>query len=130
MLQELVLWLSAKPPEHLDQFLQVSAVIGVLATLLWLMGARYSRQILALVGVAAGALVGKHLPEFFPKINMSAPVLAVVGALSLGVIAFISHRLLIGLMLGSVLVCWASFATWITQHGQQSWSQPVLDADI
>jgi len=84
-----------------------------------------------LCGVAAGAIVGKHLPEIFPATsNLSAPVLAVGGALAFGVVTFLTHRLWIGLMLGSVLSVCASFGTWLTQHGQQSWSRPVWDADI
>lgn len=130
MLQELILMLGNTQPSNLNVFLEVAAVIGVIGLLLWLMGARYSRQIVALCGVASGAMAGKLLPQIVPSINLSAPVLAIGGALIFGVLAFITHRLWIGFFLGSMLTVWASLGTWITMHGQQSWSQPVWDADM
>jgi hypothetical protein len=131
MFQELLSIAVTREPSNLTMFLEVAAVIAVVGLVLWLVGARFSRQIVTLCGVAAGAMVGKHLPEIFPATsNLSAPVLAVGGALVFGVVTFLTHRLWIGLMLGVVLATWASFGTWVTQHGQQSWSQPVWDADI
>jgi hypothetical protein len=129
MIQELIAILNTKQPSSISIFLECAGVIGVIGFLLWLLGARYSRQIVALCGVATGTLVGKHLPEFAPQVNLSPAVLAVAGALLFGVIAFVTHRLWIGLLLGSWLVLWASLATWIAYHGQQSWSQPVWNAD-
>lgn len=129
MIQELIAVLNTKQPPSISMFLECAAVIGVLGFMLWLLGARYSRQIVALCGVAVGTLVGKHLPEIAPQVNLSPAVLAVAGALLFGVVAFVMHRLLIGLLLGSSLVVWASLATWIGFHGQQSWSQPVWAAD-
>ncbi len=130
MIQELISILNTKQPSSVQLFLEIAAVIGVLGFLLWLMGARYSRQIVTLCGVATGTLVGKHLPEFVPSINLSPAVLAVGGALVFGVMAFVTHRVWIGLLLGSLLVVWTSFGTWMGFHGQQSWSQPVWDADM
>src|SRR3954463_4284086 len=129
MIQELIGILNTRQPSSMTVFLECAGVVGVVGFLLWLMGARYSRQIVTLCGVATGTLVGKHLPEIVPQINLSPAVLAVGGALVLGVLAFVTHRLWIGVLLGSMLVVWASLGTWIARHGQQSWSQPVWDAD-
>jgi hypothetical protein len=57
-------------------------------------------------------------------------VLAILGALLCGVVAYITHRLWIGLGLGLCLAWWAALATWALAHGDQSWSQPVWDADM
>ena len=65
----------------------------------------------------------------FTQSVLSPAALAVGNAWFAGLLAFVTHRLWIGLVLGSVLAWWASLATWITMHGQQSWSQPVWDAD-
>ena len=131
MFQELLSIAGTRTPSNLTVFLEVAAVLAVVGLALWLVGARFSKQIVTLCGVATGAMVGKHLPQVLPATsNLSAPVLAVGGALIFGVVAFLTHRLWIGLMLGGMLAMWASFGTWLTQHGQQSWSQPVWDADI
>ena len=45
MIQELISILNTKQPSSVQLFLEIAAVIGVLGFLLWLMGARYSRQI-------------------------------------------------------------------------------------
>ena len=130
MIQELIAILNTKQPSSISIFLECAGVVGVVGFLLWLMGARYSRQIVTLCGVATGTLVGKHLPEIVPQINLAPAVLAVGGALIFGVLAFVTHRFWIGLLLGSMLVIWAALGTWIGCHGQQSWSQPVWDADM
>jgi|SRR5581483_8825145 len=130
MIQEFIAFLNDRQPSNLSVFLECAAVMGVLGFMLWLMGARYSRQIVTLCGVAIGTLVGKHLPELSPRINLAPAVLAVGGALVFGVMAFVTHRFWIGLVLGSILVVWASVGTWVAMHGQQSWSQPVWDADM
>jgi hypothetical protein len=128
MIQELLPMLG-NTPGNLTLFTEIAAALSLIGLGLWLAGARFSRQIIALSGVAAGALAGKFLPDFYP-VNLSPPVLAIVGALVFGLIAFVTHRLWIGVALGSVLAWWASLGTWIVMHGQQSWSQPVWDADM
>ena len=128
MLQQL-LPLLGNAPDNLTLFIEVAAILSVIGLGLWLIGARYSRQIVTLIGVGGGAIVGKHLPEFV-NLNMSAPVLAIGGALILGLFAFVAHRYWVGLGLGTVMAYWASLATWAVMHGQQSWSSPVWDADM
>jgi len=130
MIQELIAILNTKQPSSISIFLECAGVIAVVGFLLWLMGARYSRQIVTLCGVATGTLVGKHLPEMVPQINLAPAVLAVGGAVILGVLAFVTHRFWIGLLLGSMLVVWACLGTWIGCHGQQSWSPPEWKADM
>ena len=129
MIQEL-LPLLGNGPANLNLFCQIATGICVVGLLLWLVGARYSRQIVTLVGVAGGTLAGKHLPDFVAGINFSAPVLAILGALIFGVAAFVTHRLWIGLSLGTMLAAWASLGTWALMHGQAAWSPPTWDADM
>jgi hypothetical protein len=130
IIQSLIEIVNQKQPSSINVFLECAGVIGVVGFLLWLMGARYSRQIVTLCGVAIGTLVGKHLPEIAPRVNLAPAVLAVGGALLLGVTAFLTHRLWVGVLLGSMLAVWTSLGTWIAFRGQQSWSQPVWDADM
>ena len=129
MIQEL-LPLLGTPPENLKLFLEIAAMLSLLGIGLWLAGAKFSRHIVTLVGVAGGAMAGKHLPQIVPSIDFSAPVLAIGAALACGVIAFVTHRFWIGLVLGALLAWWASLGTWALMHGQQTWSLPVWDADM
>jgi hypothetical protein len=131
MFQEVLSIADKTMPSDGRLFLEVAAGLAIVGLALWVAGARFSRHIVTLCAVATGAIVGKHLPEIFPATsNLSAPVLAIGGALALGVLVFLTHRLWIGVMLGTMLSAWASFGTWVTMHGQQSWSQPVWDADM
>jgi hypothetical protein len=128
MFQQLIPLLGSAP-NNITLFLEIASILAVFGLGLWLLGARYSRQIVTLGGVAVGTIVGKHLPDFaLPQ--MSAPVLAILGAIICGVAAYITHRLWIGLGLGLCLAWWAALGTWALAHGDQSWSQPVWDADM
>jgi hypothetical protein len=79
---------------------------------LWLTGANWSRWVVTLMAVAVGGTAGMLLPRWYlwPVNSMST---AVLGAVLLGVLAFIGHRVFAGLTLGGVLVAWAVLAVWV-----------------
>ena len=78
----------------------------------WLSGSIWSRGIITLFAVAIGALLGMYVPrwQLWPINSMAA---AVLGAVGLGLIAFLVERLWMGLTLGSVLAAWAALGAWI-----------------
>jgi len=81
----------------------------------WLGGSIWSRGIITLFAVAIGALLGMYVPrwQLWPVNSMAA---AVLGAVGLGLIAYLAERLWMGLTLGFVLACWATLGTWIQQR--------------
>src|SRR3954447_26189942 len=77
-----------------------------LGVMMWIAGGRVSRSILALVGVAAGTVIGMHLPEWRGW-HVDGMGLAVGAALLLGSAMFFMHRTCIGLLLGLGMMLWA-----------------------
>lgn len=99
------------------------AAIGCAAigAILWVTGARYSRSILALVAVSAGAVIGMRLPGWCGW-QIDGMGVAVGGAIVLGTCAFLMHRTCIGLLLGAVMMLWAGLGTWIAMAGDMYWN--------
>ena len=83
-----------------------------LGAVLWAVGGRVSRSILALVAVAAGSVIGIHLPEWYGW-HVEGMAIAVGAAIVLGSIVLFMHRTCIGLLLGVGLMVWAALGTWI-----------------
>src|SRR5436190_19875812 len=83
------------------------AIIGMIAgAVLWLAGSRFSRSLITLSAVSLGAALGTHLPRWAGwSLDGMAP--GIVGAIVLGVSAFLFHRFWVGIGLGLVLACWA-----------------------
>jgi hypothetical protein len=107
----------------------VVALTGVtIGFCLWLIGARFSRHIIALLCVGIGAMLGMRAPALYGW-NLSGAGVAVAGAIAAGVVGFLMHRLLIGVTLGGAMGLWASLATWILCRNGQSWTWPAIDAD-
>lgn len=86
--------------------------------ILWLVGAAWGRAILTLIAVALGGLLGMLVPrwQMWPINSMSA---AVLGAVALGVSAFLVERVWSGLLLGAVLVAWTTLGVWMNLGGDQ-----------
>ena len=107
-----------------DAIVRCSPVVAVacamLGVMLWLCGARFSRAILSLAAVAAGTVIGMHLPEWRGW-QVDGMGLAVGGAIVLGSGAFLFHRTCIGAMLGLGLMLWAAAGVWIFVAGDASW---------
>src|SRR3954469_15295625 len=95
-------------------------IVGVI---IWLIGARYSRTIVALTGVCAGGLVGILVPRTQGwAVNTMAT--SVTGAVAFGMLAFGLQRMWIGVALGALLACWAVLGTWTIGHGEARWEMP------
>jgi hypothetical protein len=99
-----------------DMLTTEQAVVCLLCLLagvfLWLSGSIWSRGIVTLFAVAIGALVGMYVPrwQLWPVNSMAT---AVLGAVGLGLLAYLVPRLWMGLTLGLVLACWTSFGAWL-----------------
>lgn len=98
----------------------VATACAMLGIVLWLCGARFSRAILSLVAVAAGTVIGMHLPEWRGW-QIDGMGLAVGGAIVLGSGAFLFHRTCVGAMLGAGLMLWAAAGVWIFMAGDVYW---------
>lgn len=125
MLQDVLLIL----PQSLSPAGVAACAAGALAGLiLWLAGATWSRWVVTLLAVAAGGFAGTMLPRWYlwPVNSMS---LAVLGAVVLGVLAFVGQRASAGLVLGLVLVAWASLGTWAGMRGAET-IQPRQDWEV
>jgi hypothetical protein len=83
-----------------------------LGAVLWAVGGRVSRSILALMAVAVGSVVGVHLPEWFGW-QVEGMAIAVGAAILLGCVVLFMHRTCIGILLGLTLTVWAALGTWI-----------------
>src|SRR5436305_12059060 len=98
MVQELLPML----PQSIDTTMMVVCIIGVIVGwVLWAVGAVWSRAVVTLIAVAVGGAAGMLLPRWYiwPVNSMST---AVLGAVLLGVLAFVIPRLFVGLTLGIV----------------------------
>src|SRR5436190_3259973 len=62
MLQNVISFLIERLGDQAGPIAVFCAAAGVFV---WLLGARFSKSIAALVGVGAGACVGMHLPEWY-----------------------------------------------------------------
>jgi hypothetical protein len=78
----------------------------------WLSGSPWSRGIVTLIAVAIGGLLGMYVPRWlhWPVDSMAV---AVLGAVGLGLSAYLIERLWMGLTLGVVLASWVALGAWI-----------------
>ena len=107
MIQQLMALL----PQRVDAVALLIAVTGAfLVGVLWLGGSRFSRTLMTLISVSAGALIGLQAPRWF-ALGLEGWATAVLGALILGISGYALHRVWVGLGLGVVLTVWAAFAT-------------------
>jgi hypothetical protein len=73
---------------------------------LWLVGARFSRPLLALAATIGGGAIGFQSPHWFGW-TMDPWTVAVLGALVLGIFGLMAHRWLAVAGLGIVIAAWA-----------------------
>jgi len=98
---------------------------------LWLLGARYSRAMIALLAVAIGGLLGVTLPRWY-GLTISTQATAVGGAVVLGLSGWLLHRVWVGLGLGLVFAAWAALGTWVFYNDPATapaWAWPVVSVD-
>lgn len=112
-------------PTEPDTRLIVASGAGVaIGMVLWLAGARFSRYIVTLVGVAVGAYAGRHVPYVFSwDVDPMGPVFGL--ALALGVLAFLAHWVIIAWLLGVVLSLLAMIVAW-DWHGAPTFELPPV----
>jgi len=105
----------------------IAASVGSLAGAgLWLAGARFSRSLITLLLVTAGAAVGLQLPRWFGwRIDGWAPAMGV--AALLGVSGFLLHRFWVGVGLGLILAAWAALVSWAICHGDKLPAWPAWE---
>ena len=115
-------------PHDIGRAALIAALIVTLfGAVLWLVGARFSRPMITLIGVAAGALLGRALPGWMGW-NVNSMAASVGGAVVLGMSGFLLHRMWVGLGLGLLLACWAAVATWVLFSDGAPLTLPTIDA--
>ena len=99
------------PTEPDTRFLIASGAGVAIGAILWLVGARFSRYLVTLGGVAIGAYAGRAAPAVFGwEIDPMGPAFGL--ALVIGAIAFLAHRVVVAWLLGVVLSLVAMAAAW------------------
>lgn len=91
----------------------------------WLVGGRFSRSILTLALVAAGAWVGVRLPRWFGW-EIDGMGLGMAGAMLLGLAGYLLHRTWVGVLLGALTAAWAGAAAWLALAPGVRWTPPPL----
>jgi hypothetical protein len=100
-------------PESLGDCSMGVAIGGaILGAIFWLTGARFSRSLVTLIGVAVGTSVGMRLPGWL-GLSIDGMAIGVGGAVILGVSGYLLHRTWIGVYLGALLSLWAGIGSWI-----------------
>ena len=123
MLQAL---LTRLPPDAGGRGVVLALTAAGAGLFLWVIGARVSRSVFTLVGVAAGAWVGLHLPRSMGW-EIDAMAVAIGGALVVGLAGYLLHMLWVGLTLGTLLASAGVFIAWHRLAAGASWSMPVIE---
>src|SRR5690242_6728699 len=124
MIQRLLMLL----PQQISSLTLMIAIMGAaLGGILWLGGSRFSRTLMTLVSVSAGALIGLQVPKWF-TIGLEGWATAVLGALVLGISGYLLHKLWVGMGLGLVLGVWAAVGTFVFCADPKGWIWPVSPA--
>jgi hypothetical protein len=111
-------------PHRLLQARTIVLVWGnVVGMLLWMLGGRFSRLMLTVLAIAAGASVGVRLPHVFGLL-IEPRFAGMFCAIGLGTAAYLFHRTLVGTGLGALVAIWAVTAAWIRFDGPNQW-QPT-----
>ena len=108
-LQQFLPSIPAESAAAIGWIASAGALIGLA---LWLFGSRFSRQLVALVAVAAGAALGLQVPRWI-GVTIASWSTATVGALILGVIGYIFHKGFVRIGLAILLAAWGIFAAWL-----------------
>ena len=93
--------------------------------MLWLAGSRFSRALVTLSAVGVGAYVGKHLPGWMHwEVDPIGTCFG--GAMLLGILGYVYHRMWVGAGLGMLLAGWAAVITWHVMTTDQRWVCPGM----
>jgi hypothetical protein len=126
LLKELLSLLPVVPAEAGQTVVYALLGVACVGAALWACGARFSRGMVALTCTSIGAVLGMRAPQLYGW-NVSGAGVAVIGAIAAGVLGFVMHRLIVGVMLGAVMATWAAIGTWVMYRNGQSWSWPVVE---
>ena len=121
MVQE---WLTRLPQDAGPRGLMFALIAAAAGLVLWVCGARFSRSIFTLVGVAAGAWVGLRVPRWMGW-EIDAMAIAIGAALVIGLAGYLLHMAWVGLTLGTLLAVAACFVVW--HRFGSAWTLPAID---
>lgn len=109
----------------------LTAAIGAsaLGCGLWLIGARFSRPLLALGATVGGGAIGFQSPQWFGW-TIDPWGVAVLGSLLLGIVAFLTHRWLAAFGLGLILAAWVVVAAFATAEMPNQWLMSMLPSEV
>jgi hypothetical protein len=124
MIQQL---LSLLPREINSIALMIAVAGAFLGGILWLGGSRFSRTLVTLISVSAGAMVGLQTPKWF-ALGLEGWATAVLGALLFGISGYALHRVWVGMGLGIVLAGWAAVAVFTLCTSPLGFAWPVVPA--
>jgi len=124
MIQKLLLLL---PHDGGSGALRVAFGGAAIGAVLWLAGARFSRSLIALLAVAAGAMLGMFLPRWLGW-SINGMATTVGGAIFFGILGYGGHRAWVAAALGVVLAAWATLAAWVICPGSREWTWPAFSS--
>jgi hypothetical protein len=116
--------LPAIPSEAAPTVAWVAAAGVAFGAALWLIGSRFSRQLVTLVAVAAGAALGLQVPRSL-GLTIGSWATAVGGALALGVLGYVFHRVFIKLGLAILMAACGICAAWLLYASDTNWTLPT-----
>jgi hypothetical protein len=97
----------------------------VVGTVLWLAGSRFSQMLVTLAAVGVGAYLGKKVPGWVHS-EIDPIGTCMGGALVLGIVGYVYHRMWVGAGLGLLLAGWAAVVTWNVVCPGQRWGWPAV----
>src|SRR5687767_13021512 len=122
MLHEL---LTLRPQTLVDVSPALALAVTAAGAACWAVGGRFSRALITLTLVAAGAWVGVRLPRWFGW-EIDGMGLGMAGAMLLGFAGYLLHRTWVGLLLGALVAGWAGAAAWLALAPGADWTPPSI----
>jgi hypothetical protein len=120
MLQNVIHYLVERLGDQAGPVAVFAAAVGVFV---WVLGARFSRSILGLVGAGVGAWVGVHLPQWYGW-HFDGMALGMGGALLAGLAGYLLNTTWVGGALVANLAVLFGFTAWVAKAGSANWQMP------
>jgi hypothetical protein len=121
MLQD---WLARLSLDAGSRGLAIALAATAVGLIFSFVGARFSRSIFTLFGVAVGSWAGLRLPRWMGW-EIDSMATAFGGALVVGLAGYLFHRMWVGITLGTLLAITASFIVW--HRFGAAWTMPTPD---
>jgi hypothetical protein len=122
MLQTLTNLLADRLGDRAFFLAMTAALLGVFV---WLLGARFGKSVLALIGVGLGAWLGLNLPRWYGW-NFDGMALGMGGALVAGFAGYLLHTTWVGGALVINLTLLFAVTTWAVLAGNATWQAPSI----